>query len=84
MSLVDDVGGKKYSIILADPPWSYRDRALAGNRGSCCKYNCDRSIIVVIHTKGDPQTVSLGSPIVWIERKREEELMNSAEGETRD
>jgi hypothetical protein len=36
------------------------------------------------HTKGDPQTVSLGSPIVWMERKREEELMNSAEGETRD
>jgi len=29
---------KKYNIIYADPPWSYRDRALAGNRGSCCKY----------------------------------------------
>jgi len=29
---------KKYSIIYADPPWSYRDKALAGNRGACCKY----------------------------------------------
>lgn len=29
---------KKYSIIYADPPWSYNDKALAGNRGACCKY----------------------------------------------
>ena len=29
---------KKYSIIYADPPWSYRDKALAGNRGAVCKY----------------------------------------------
>ena len=29
----------KYNIIYADPPWSYRDKALAGNRGSVCKYN---------------------------------------------
>lgn len=29
---------KKYSIIYADPPWSYRDKALAGNRGAGCKY----------------------------------------------
>jgi len=29
----------KYNIIYADPPWSYRDKALAGNRGACCKYN---------------------------------------------
>lgn len=28
----------KYKIIYADPPWSYRDKALAGNRGACCKY----------------------------------------------
>ena len=28
-----------YSIIYADPPWSYRDKALAGNRGACCKYS---------------------------------------------
>lgn len=27
-----------YSIILADPPWQYRDKALAGNRGAECKY----------------------------------------------
>ncbi len=27
-----------YQIIYADPPWSYRDKALAGNRGACCKY----------------------------------------------
>ena len=29
---------KKYQIIYADPPWSYNDKALAGNRGACCKY----------------------------------------------
>ena len=29
---------KEYQIIYADPPWSYRDKALAGNRGACCKY----------------------------------------------
>ena len=30
---------KKYSILYADPPWQYFDKALAGNRGSCCKYS---------------------------------------------
>lgn len=29
---------KKYNIIYADPPWSYRDKALAGNRGAGFKY----------------------------------------------
>jgi len=29
---------KKYQIIYADPPWKYRDKALAGNRGAGCKY----------------------------------------------
>lgn len=29
---------KKYKIIYADPPWSYHDKALDGNRGACCKY----------------------------------------------
>lgn len=30
---------KKYKIILADPPWEYDDKALAGNRGAGCKYD---------------------------------------------
>ena len=30
---------KKYNIIYADPPWSYKDKALAGNRGAGCKYS---------------------------------------------
>lgn len=30
---------KKYNIIYADPPWSYKDKALKGNRGACCKYD---------------------------------------------
>ena len=30
---------KKYQIIYADPPWSYIDKALSGNRGACCKYS---------------------------------------------
>jgi len=29
---------KKYKIIYADPPWSYNDKASAGNRGASCKY----------------------------------------------
>ena len=29
---------KKYQIIYADPPWAYKDKALAGKRGACCKY----------------------------------------------
>jgi N6-adenosine-specific RNA methylase IME4 len=28
----------KYNIIYADPPWSYRDKAAAGNRGASFKY----------------------------------------------
>lgn len=35
---IDDFPDKKYNIILVDPPWSYRDKALAGNRGAGCKY----------------------------------------------
>lgn len=31
--------GKKYDVIYADPPWSYRDKALAGSRGAGCKYD---------------------------------------------
>ena len=34
---------KKYNIIYADPPWSYRDKALAGNRGAGCKYQTQSS-----------------------------------------
>ena len=29
-----------YQIIYADPPWSYRDKANAGNRGASHKYDC--------------------------------------------
>lgn len=29
---------KKYNIILADPPWSYKDKAQAGKRGAGFKY----------------------------------------------
>ena len=29
----------KYSIIYADPPWSYRDKCNAGKRGACHKYD---------------------------------------------
>lgn len=29
---------KRYQIIYADPPWSYKDKALSGNRGAACKY----------------------------------------------
>lgn len=29
----------KYQIIYADPAWSYRDKALSGDRGAGCKYD---------------------------------------------
>ena len=35
---------KKYQIIYADPPWSYKDKALAGNRGAGCKYKTQRHL----------------------------------------
>jgi len=31
---------RKYDIVYADPPWSYRDKAAAGNRGAGFKYPC--------------------------------------------
>lgn len=34
-----DFPDKKYKIILADPPWTYNDKALAGRRGAGCKYD---------------------------------------------
>ena len=30
---------KKYNIIYADPPWTYKDKAAAGNRGAGFKYD---------------------------------------------
>ena len=30
---------KKYGIIYIAPAWTYEDKALAGNRGACCKYD---------------------------------------------
>ena len=30
---------KKYTIIYADPPWAYKDKAHAGNRGATYKYH---------------------------------------------
>ena len=37
----------KYQIVYADPGWHYKNKALAGNRGACCKYrvSSDRDII---------------------------------------
>lgn len=29
----------KFSIVYADPPWKYSDRALAGKRGASCHYS---------------------------------------------
>lgn len=28
----------EYGVILTDPPWTYADKALAGQRGAGCKY----------------------------------------------
>lgn len=47
MNKFDDViipfPDKQYQIIYADPPWSYRDKALTGNRGAGCKYPTQES-----------------------------------------
>jgi len=37
-SEINNWPNKKYQIIYADPPWSYRDKANAGKRGACHKY----------------------------------------------
>lgn len=34
-----EIPTESYTAILADPPWSYRDKALAGKRGAGCKYD---------------------------------------------
>lgn len=36
----DSFPTSKYNIILADPPWSYRDKASSGKRGASHKYPC--------------------------------------------
>lgn len=36
--MIDFIKGKRYSMIYADPPWTYRDKANAGKRGACHKY----------------------------------------------
>ena len=35
---MNNLPNKKYQIIYADPPWSYRDKASSGNRGAIFKY----------------------------------------------
>lgn len=30
--------GQKFNVVYADPPWRYRDKAKAGNRGAECQY----------------------------------------------
>lgn len=35
-----DLPDKKYQVILADPPWTYRDKANSGQRGAGHKYPC--------------------------------------------
>jgi len=36
--IINPFPNKKYNIIYADPPWSYKDKAKAGNRGAAFKY----------------------------------------------
>lgn len=40
LDLLEFAGGQKYDVILADPGWTYRDKARAGERGAAYKYNC--------------------------------------------
>ena len=36
--LHEPLPNKKYQVIYADPPWSYKDKASAGKRGASFKY----------------------------------------------
>lgn len=36
---MNDFPKKKYNIVYVDPPWSYMDKASAGERGACYKYD---------------------------------------------
>jgi N6-adenosine-specific RNA methylase IME4 len=36
---IEGFGNMQFSIIYADPPWSYRDKAAAGKRGVSFKYD---------------------------------------------
>lgn len=36
--IINNINMQKYNIIYADPPWTYKDKAKAGNRGAECKY----------------------------------------------
>lgn len=38
-----DLPAKRYSIIYADPPWAYKDKAASGKRGASFKYNVEES-----------------------------------------
>jgi putative sporulation protein YyaC len=38
-SVWGEIAEKKYNVILADPPWQYRDKANAGKRGADHKYS---------------------------------------------
>ncbi len=37
--LINADSGKKFSIILCDPPWTYRDKCHSGERGAGYKYS---------------------------------------------
>ena len=54
-----------YSIIYADPPWTYRDKALAGKRGACCKYS-----VMTEHDLQELPVASLTAPdcvlFMWV------------------
>lgn len=56
------MGKKKYRVILADPPWSYRDKCAAGKRGVSFKYPC-MSLAEICRL--GPQVTALSDEQAW-------------------
>ncbi len=56
MGLAHMTDPQRYSIILADPPWNYSDKANAGKRGAAHKYPC-LSFEHLVHLKVEGRSV---------------------------
>ena len=72
---------KKYQIIYADPPWSYRDKALAGKRGACCKYPVmDKTDIYWLGRKLEPFIDKDCILFMWITMPKLDEVFSIISG----
>ncbi len=72
---------KKYQIIYADPPWTYQDKALAGNRGACCKYPVmDQASIYWLGRKLAPHIAKDCVLFMWVTAPKLNEVFHIISG----